>query len=470
MKWLKIVRSLGMVLFLLVPVSLAYAFSAEDYYHAGLQLYNSKDYNKSVQYFNAALKMDPNNAAALQGRGNCYYALGQYSNALADYQKVQTLKPSPQLTQFIQKIQAKIGATAPANAPAASPFDQGTAFFQHKQYDAAAPLFEKAVQQNPNDFKAYYYLGVTYKMIGDNRNAAVALGISNQKHPDPSVAAYVSRVRAKLTPQDQDWVDAQLASSAHGAVVTLHTKPPDETDFGIRLQASMVFLNLADFLAQGKAGQAYAIQQQETDPSSTYDATLPTASALIGFEPVLKLDTNFELGFPIATIPAGTFSEKFQNSSTNFTDSFDITGFSLGINLRYVFSKGAIRPFISAGPVLVPIIINYSSTMSSVPTTGSFSSLGLGGQAQLGVDVHLGENFAFGPYVGYQLASANSFSGTVTNNANSLNTTGELETVPGGTWSQFTVVETGQTAPTGARPVQVDLSGFVAGFQFGAFF
>jgi hypothetical protein len=88
-----------------------------DYYNAGLQLYNAQNYAQASQYFSAAVQMDPTNMAALQGRANCYYTLGRYSEALADYQKVESVMPSDALAQLIQSLQAKVAATPATGGP-----------------------------------------------------------------------------------------------------------------------------------------------------------------------------------------------------------------------------------------------------------------------------------------------------------------------------------------------------------------
>ncbi len=180
--------------------------------NAGLQLYNAKNYPQAARHFGAAISLDPNNVAALRGQANSYYALGQYQQALDDYQKVQALQPSPQLASMIQALQAKVGAGAPApqsaspgapSVPGAAPgdsFAQGVALFQQQQYAQSVPLFQKAVQENPNDSKAYYYLGVAQVQSGDMKNAAVALGLSNKLNPSPSVAVYVDRVKGPPFP------------------------------------------------------------------------------------------------------------------------------------------------------------------------------------------------------------------------------------------------------------------------------
>src|SRR5258708_38956989 len=133
----------------------AFAVTSDDYYKAGLKLYSAQNYAQAVQYFGAAIQLDPNNTAALQGRANCYYAQGQYQNALADYQKVLEMNPSNiQLANFVEQVKVKTGsgngANAPASAGSGDPFNQGVAFYQQKQYPSAVSSFQQAAQQNPN--------------------------------------------------------------------------------------------------------------------------------------------------------------------------------------------------------------------------------------------------------------------------------------------------------------------------------
>src|SRR5258708_36316001 len=80
----------------------AYEATSTEYANAGLQLYKAKNYSQAIRYYSAAISLDPNNAAAFQGRANCYYLLGQTQQALNDYEKVQAIAPSPQLAQFLQ--------------------------------------------------------------------------------------------------------------------------------------------------------------------------------------------------------------------------------------------------------------------------------------------------------------------------------------------------------------------------------
>jgi hypothetical protein len=106
--------------FLLFPPRLE-AVTSNDYYQAALQLYNAKSYSQSIPYFGAAIALDPNNLAAYQGRANCEYTLGDKPAALSDYQKVYSLHPTPQLSQFIQMLQGQMAAPPPIAAEEMKP-------------------------------------------------------------------------------------------------------------------------------------------------------------------------------------------------------------------------------------------------------------------------------------------------------------------------------------------------------------
>src|SRR5579872_1956951 len=202
--------------------SMAQGATAEQYFAAGNQYYTAKNYTQAIQYYNASLKLNPNNATAYQLTGNCYYALGNKAYALAYYQRASALQPNNlQLAQFVQNLRAQVnGATASAPAAAApsaaDPLSQGTALFQQKQYAASIPYFQQATQQNPNDYRGYYYAGYAYYMIRDSKNAALYFGVANAKQPNASIKAYADRVKASLSPDDQQWVDDQVSKYSQG--------------------------------------------------------------------------------------------------------------------------------------------------------------------------------------------------------------------------------------------------------------
>lgn len=455
----------------LLFTSSARAYTSTDYYNAGLQLYNAQNYAQAIQYFNAAIQADPNAAAALQGRANCYYAQGQYQQALDDYQKVQALSPNSQLASMIQTLQAKVGAgasTAPPpqpGAPAEDSFAQGTALFQQKQYAQAIPLFQKATQENPKNANAYYYLGACQLQTGDMKDAAVALGISNKLNPNPGVENYVNQIKARLSPDDQQWVDGQITASATASAAGI-SAPAASKNFGIRFEPAIVLVSPADLNAEAQAGQAYAKNQQASDPTYTYSATVPSGYPNIAIEPVYKISPQFELGLPIALGLVGNFTESEGGASGGgITVTCALSAFSVGLNARYLMSLGKdMNLFVAGGPLIVPV--NIAGSSAATTTTVSVSGMGFGGQVQLGLDYHLGDTIVVGPFAGFQLASASGFTGTV------QGFTGEAYIYTNPSPGQYPVITAGpaNSPPTGTRPLVIDLSGPFAGIQVSAFF
>jgi hypothetical protein len=257
-----------------------------------------------------------------------------------------------------------------------------------------------------------------------------------------------------------------LSAAAGGKELNLHTHPANATDFALRLEPGLVFPNLADFNTEGNNGITFTMNQS----AATYSAAIPNLSAFLAFEPVVNLEPDIELGFLIASIPVGTFTEDYEQGGNSTINSYAITAYELGLNLRWLIGEGPVKFFLAGGPLLTPISITYTQSVNAVPETGQFVSWGFGGQLQLGIDFHVDNNIAFGPFVTLQAVSANNFTGNVTDNANNVNTTGTLYTLSGGQWPAILPVTAGQTVPSGASPTTVDLSGVVPGFHLSMFF
>ncbi len=477
---IQLFRRFGLIAVLFLASSIASAYTAVDYYNAGLQFYNAQNYTQAVQYFTAALNMDPNNVGALQSRGNCYYQQGQLQSALTDYQKALALQPNnTQLASFVQTIQAKLvtsgspAAAAPAAAPAAaapvaaavpvaaatpaasSAFSQGVALYQQKQYAQAIPQFQAAIQANPNDAASYKYLGYCQVMTGDYKDAAVALTLSNQKQPDPSIQNYLTQLKSRFAPADQQWVDSQVAAASS-------TKPAKTASkgsgFGIRLEPSIVSISLDDLVTHATSFQtAVSISQSSGYASDTYDAKIPTSTMQIALEPVISIGSNLEIGIPLSYLPVGKFTESYIYQGVAGSDSFDISAFSVGLNLRYLFGEGDIRPFIGAGGFVMPMSMDYSSTPSNA-MAGTYSSMGAGGQGQAGVDFRLGENAGISAYGGYETASADSFK----NGSLSL----QMVTIA----ANETFIGASSTTTANSRPFKLNLSGPFGGIMIAGFF
>jgi tetratricopeptide (TPR) repeat protein len=490
-----------MIFFLFLGLSFVnpvLAVTEADYYNTGLKFFTAKNYPQAIQYFGAALSLDPHNSPALQGRADSYYELGRYEEALRDYEAVKALKPSDQtvmelgppdeLSQRIQELQAKLSTPSPT--PGTSPpvpvdaFTGGTDLLLQKKYASALPYFQQASREHPGDPKTSYYLGVVELMLGEKKEAVLALSHTVLLRPDTSLTAYIDKLKAGLSPADRQWVDARSPQPKNPR--SKKPPPPKPEDFGFRLFPAMVLSGSGSFDTNAQSLRNDIALMQSSDTGLSYNGAVPQGALNLGVEPVLKLWDQFELGLPLAYLPLGTAKNTVTDTNgDNYTDSYGISGWSLGLNVRYLIGSGPFQPFLSLGGFLAFLSVDYTNTydfpgLSSGTVTGSFSALGLGAQAQTGVDWRLWDNLVVSPFAGYQLADTNSLSGKLNN------TSGQLETIPtaGGrviasvsngtlaapVFTDAGVLLPGSPVPSGAQSFGMDLSGFKAGLQISAFF
>jgi tetratricopeptide (TPR) repeat protein len=102
----------------------AFAATSQQYYAAGVGLYNQKQYNQATLYLKAAIQTDPSNWQAYQALGSAYYAEGDKSDALAAYDQSLSLHANPQLQQFADSLRATAQPSLPstnANTKAENP-------------------------------------------------------------------------------------------------------------------------------------------------------------------------------------------------------------------------------------------------------------------------------------------------------------------------------------------------------------
>jgi hypothetical protein len=95
----------------MILLGLATALRAQDqsaqYLQAGNTFYSQKSYDQAIRYYQAATQMNANSWQAYQGLGGCYYAKGDNSNALMNYQKSLDINPNnPQVSRFVQYLRS----------------------------------------------------------------------------------------------------------------------------------------------------------------------------------------------------------------------------------------------------------------------------------------------------------------------------------------------------------------------------
>lgn len=114
-------------------------------------IYNKrKDYKKSFESYQLAMKAAPNDPMIQNNLGSLYFNMGQIPEAKACYEKSVQLNPSYSEAWM----------------------NLGSACGMLKQYDEAVTNYLKAIKYDPNLAQAYYYLGLTYRFKGDQQNSA----------------------------------------------------------------------------------------------------------------------------------------------------------------------------------------------------------------------------------------------------------------------------------------------------------
>jgi tetratricopeptide (TPR) repeat protein len=119
------------------------------HFTAGRKFYNKRMYNRALQEFDKALKIDSNNFRAHYWRGRVYLKMGHYDKATADFKTVVKLKPDY-----------------------ARPYHNlGWLYYQKGKYQESMHYLNKAIELEPNNGWAYYTRGRSHFKKGDLHRA-----------------------------------------------------------------------------------------------------------------------------------------------------------------------------------------------------------------------------------------------------------------------------------------------------------
>ncbi|HVZ81084.1 MAG TPA: tetratricopeptide repeat protein [bacterium] len=96
-----------LLLSLFLGSAVCWAVAPEDYFNAGKDLYDHKDYEKAVKYFHAAVEQRPDYWQAYQLLGQSYYQVANRTEAILAIDESLRLHPNnPELRKFEAKIRA----------------------------------------------------------------------------------------------------------------------------------------------------------------------------------------------------------------------------------------------------------------------------------------------------------------------------------------------------------------------------
>jgi Tfp pilus assembly protein PilF len=132
--------------------------------------YMQRNWEKAKQIYEQVIKLDPDNAAALNNYG---YMLAELGEQLDEAEKMirKALKIRPNEPAFLDSL--------------------GWVYFQRGNYREALKWVEKAVKGQPKDAELRYHLGMIYWKLGDREKALRELREAlkiNPQHPEANEA------------------------------------------------------------------------------------------------------------------------------------------------------------------------------------------------------------------------------------------------------------------------------------------
>ena len=111
-----------------------------DFYNRGIA-YAAKDkYDRAIEDFDHAIRLNPNDAGAFVARGRTYALKDQYDRAIEDFDHAIRLSPFDARAFVVR----------------------GIAYAAKNQYDRAIEDYDRAIRLNPNDARAFVGRGSAY--------------------------------------------------------------------------------------------------------------------------------------------------------------------------------------------------------------------------------------------------------------------------------------------------------------------
>lgn len=136
----------------------------------GNTYYKMKDYKNALSDYSRAIELAPEDAAAYYNRGILYRNIGDYERALGDYSRAIELDPED----------------------AATYNNRGLTYYNMKDYKNALVDYSRAIEENPEYAIGYYNRGLTYYNMGDYEEAIANYSRAIKLAPK-YVSAYYNR-------------------------------------------------------------------------------------------------------------------------------------------------------------------------------------------------------------------------------------------------------------------------------------
>jgi len=132
----------------------------------GKRLFDKENYDAAIQEFTEAIRLDPKDTWAYNGRGLAYLEKGNYTRAIADCTEAIKLDP--------KNVDAY--------------YNRGNAYADKRDYDSAITDFTDVIKLDPKDTWAYNDRGLAYANKGDYDRAIVDFNEALRIDPNNNTA------------------------------------------------------------------------------------------------------------------------------------------------------------------------------------------------------------------------------------------------------------------------------------------
>ncbi|MGQ9730994.1 MAG: tetratricopeptide repeat protein [Candidatus Zipacnadales bacterium] len=145
------------------------------------------DYQAAVEVCELLLEIDPDSAAAWKVKGAALAALQKWGLAVTCYEKALEIAPEDEYArQAAEEARQQSIQKSPAHAE--SSFERGIRRFNRGRFAEAVAEFERAVQEDPGDERAWRYLSATLFRLGRYAEAESPARKSIELKPDDPAA------------------------------------------------------------------------------------------------------------------------------------------------------------------------------------------------------------------------------------------------------------------------------------------
>lgn len=171
-----IFKNLFISVFLLLAINSLLISQEENYYGKGLDAFANKKYSESVDYFSKFIIKNPDNPDGYAARGNSYFMLDDYDNAIKDYNKSEAIGNGSDTILFMR----------------------AKSYIKQRNYNDAIVDLKSAVEKNNKNTTAFKELGNVYYFLGDYKNSQDAYSKSIALNQTAEMYEKLAKVNLRL--------------------------------------------------------------------------------------------------------------------------------------------------------------------------------------------------------------------------------------------------------------------------------